>query len=182
MSRIRILSTLCAAAAMGGMLQPAAAGPPLHHPAPSFEAPLGPHPRYTSQPFVPVGTPPFRPRHFHGGTVPNYTPYPFPTAAPGSPGYPVLDAPMNPVPVPNVPVQVGSTMITNQALYPHEMLYPHRYRALYPPFYYTMHGRWKVTPWGVRSHEHWQLRGTEVKVKYHSSISPFALFHPPSIR
>lgn len=175
MSRISTLATVWTTVITGGLLQSAAADPPetVSCPAP-FE------------PAAPVY--PAQPRHHLNSLLPihpaptNVVPYPFPYAQPSAPGYVVLDAPMNPVPVPNVPVQVGSTMITNQALYPHEMLYPHRYRAMYPPFYYTMTGRWHVTPWGVRSHEHWDLRGTEVKVKYHSSISPFALFHPPSVR
>jgi hypothetical protein len=70
-------------------------------------------------------------------------------------------------------------VITNQALSPHEMLYKHRYHAMYPPFYYKVNGRWVVTRDGLLNRETWQLQGTEVKVKYHSHISPFALFAPP---
>ena len=45
---------------------------------------------------------------------------------------------MYPTPLPNIPYQVGATVLTNQALYPHEMLYAHTYRALYPPYYYEV--------------------------------------------
>jgi len=41
---------------------------------------------------------------------------------------------------------------------------------------------WMVTPFGVWSKEDWKLQGTQVDVKYHSSISPFTLFKPPVIR
>lgn len=85
-------------------------------------------------------------------------------------GYVKLDAPLYPVPRPNIPYQVGSTMITNQALAPHEMLYPHSYRALYPPFYYRVRGHW----WGAfgcsHAYDRWELEGTEVEVKYSSHI------------
>lgn len=94
------------------------------------------------------------------------------------PGYPYLNAPLYPSPQPFVPPEVGSTVITNQALSPHEMLYPHTYRALYPPFYYRVRGRW-VAGAGLVNRETWSLQGTEVKVKYHHHISPFALFVPP---
>jgi beta-ureidopropionase / N-carbamoyl-L-amino-acid hydrolase len=95
------------------------------------------------------------------------------------PGYPYLNAPLFPTPRPDIPYQTGVTLITNQALAPHEMLYPHTYKALYPPFYYTNKGTWVVTPLGVWSTENWSLVGTEVSVKYKPHISPFALFHPP---
>lgn len=85
------------------------------------------------------------------------------------PGYVRLGAPMYPSPRPNVPVWTGGTMITNQALAPHEFLYPHTYRAMYPPFYHRVKGKYFWTPFGVRSHEKWQLQGTLVKVKYRSS-------------
>lgn len=95
-------------------------------------------------------------------------------------GYPYLGAPMYPSPVPYVPPEVGSTVVTNQALAPHELLYPHRYHAMYGPFYYEQEGRWYVGPRGVRRRETWELKGTEVKVEYKDHISPFALFHPPT--
>jgi hypothetical protein len=65
----------------------------------------------------------------------------------------------------------GGSIITNQALAPHEMLYPHQYRAMYPPFYYKVVGHWVVTPMGVKQAEIWKLQGTEVKVKYNSRVS-----------
>ena len=43
--------------------------------------------------------------------------------------YPRLNAPLYPAPVQNTPSWNGATIITNQALAPHEMLYPHEYRA-----------------------------------------------------
>ncbi len=98
------------------------------------------------------------------------------------PGYVQLDAPLNPVPRPNIPWQVGGAMYTNQAFYAHEMLYPHCYKAMYGPYYWQVKGGWKITRNGVRECQNWRLRGTEVKVKYRSSRSPFALFLPPSTR
>ena len=94
------------------------------------------------------------------------------------PGYVYLNAPLYPSPQPYVPQEVGSSVITNQALAPHEMLYPHRYHAMYPPFYYKVNGRWLVTRNGLLTRETWKLQGTEVKVKYKSHISPLALFCP----
>ncbi|MAT16850.1 MAG: hypothetical protein CMJ46_16445 [Planctomyces sp.] len=93
-------------------------------------------------------------------------------------GYPYLNAPLYPSPSPFTPAEVGTAVITNQAFDPHEMLYPHRYRALYGPYSYQVHGGWIWTPFGIMSEEHWKLQGTMVDVKYHSEISPFALFHP----
>jgi hypothetical protein len=109
---------------------------------------------------------------------------PVPVPVPGyvpiqQPGYVRLSAPLNPVPQPNIPYQVGGSLITNEALYAHEMLYPHQYRALYGPYYYRVKNRWYLTPRGYLQQEHWELEGTEVKVKYHSAIAPFALFMPP---
>lgn len=98
------------------------------------------------------------------------------------PGYVRLGAPMYPTPRPNIPVWTGSTVITNQALAPHEMLYPHTYRAIYPPFYHRVKGGWILTPFGVRSHEKWELQGTMVQVKYRSSYPGLfsgAYWHPP---
>lgn len=96
------------------------------------------------------------------------------------PAYPRLNAPLYPAPVQSTPSWNGASIITNQALAPHEMLYPHRYRAMYPPFYYKVKGGWIVTPLGVKQNEVWKLQGTEVKVDYHAHRSPFArFFHPP---
>ena len=106
--------------------------------------------------------------HFHPGAVHN--------------GYPQQHAPMYPTPQPNIPYQVGGTYITNQAFAPHEMLWAHKYKALYPPYYYRVRGGWIVTPRGVRSHETWRLLGTEVEVKYKDHVPWTALFKPPVLR
>jgi hypothetical protein len=96
-----------------------------------------------------------------------------------SPGYPYLNAPLYPSAQQNVPIQAGSTVITNQAFAPHEMLHSHTYRALYPPYYHRVKGKWMVTPWGVWSHDHWVLQGTQVEVKYRSKVPFLSLFNPP---
>jgi hypothetical protein len=93
--------------------------------------------------------------------------------------YPQTGASLYPSPQPNVPYQVGGTAITNQAFYPHEMLYPHKYKALYGPYYYRVNGRWNMTPFGMWSHENWKVEGTEVEVEYRSHISMFAGFKTP---
>ena len=93
-------------------------------------------------------------------------------------GYPRLNAPLYSSPQQNIPPQTGGTMITNQAFSPHEMLYPHEYRSLYGPFYYRVKGNWIWTPFGMESHDKWELMGTEVKVKYRSTPSLFSLFTP----
>jgi hypothetical protein len=98
------------------------------------------------------------------------------------PGYPQTGAALYPAPVPGIPHQVGGTVIMNPAFQPHEMLYGHEYKALYPPYYYQVNGEWLVTPFGVWSQEHWKLKGTEVNVRYRTSISPFSLFTPPALR
>lgn len=93
--------------------------------------------------------------------------------------YPYLHAPLYPSPQPWVPAKVGGTVVTNQAFAPHEMLYPHSYKALYGPFSYKVQGDWVVTPLGVWSTEHWKLQGTEVSVKYKSRIPFTAGFLAP---
>lgn len=93
--------------------------------------------------------------------------------------YPQLNAPLYPSPVQYTPPWNGGAIYTNQAFAPHEMLYPHRYKALYPPFYHKVHGCWIVTPWGVRQHDKWKLEGTQVKVNYLSHRAPFSFFVPP---
>lgn len=92
--------------------------------------------------------------------------------------YPYLNAPLYASPRPDIPYQVGGTFITNQALFPHEMLYPHTYRALYPPYYYRARGIFMLTPWGIRSRERWTLEGTEVKVVYRSKFRFLSGFLP----
>ena len=102
----------------------------------------------------------------------------------GDPGYsggsyyPRLNAPLYPSPMQSTQPWTGGTIITNQALAPHEMLYPHKYHAMYPPFYYQVKGCWLWTPFGMRQHEHWKLQGTQVKVNYRSAYAPFSGFHP----
>lgn len=95
--------------------------------------------------------------------------------------YPQLNAPLYPSPVQYTAPWTGGTVITNQAFAPHEMLYPHTYHAMYPPFYHKVKGSWIVTPFGVRQHEHWKLQGTEVTVKYRSSYPVFSNFVPPRV-
>lgn len=96
--------------------------------------------------------------------------------------YPHTGAALYPAPRPGIPHQVGGIAIENPAFHPHEMLYAHRYTAMYPPYYYKVNGGWMVTPFGVWSHEDWKLQGTKVDVKYKSHISPFTHFKPPVIR
>ncbi len=98
------------------------------------------------------------------------------------PGYVQLNSAMYPSPRQNIPIQVGATLITNQALAPHEMLYAHEYRAIYPPYYYKVKGSWLWTPFGIRSHDTWKLQGTEVNVKYKTSFGLFNKFRPPCVR
>ncbi|WP_437187769.1 hypothetical protein SH668x_001179 [Planctomicrobium sp. SH668] len=117
---------------------------------------------------------------YHGGGV---------VETPAQPGvyvpgaqYPQLNAPLYPSPVQNTPSYQGGTIITNQAFAPHEMLYPHTYHAMYPPFYHKVKGKWFWTPLGFRQHEHWELQGTEVTVKYRSNYPLFGGWHPPVTR
>jgi hypothetical protein len=92
------------------------------------------------------------------------------------PAYPYLNAPMYTSPVQHVPYQVGGTFYTNQAFAPHEMLYAHKYRAIYPPYYYKVKGHWAVLPGGVWSVDNWELMGTEVEVTYRSRKPFYSLF------
>ena len=93
--------------------------------------------------------------------------------------YPQLQAPLYPSPVQHTPAWNGGTFITNQAFAPHEMLYPHTYRAMYPPYYYKVKGGWIWTPFGMRQHEEVKLQGTEVTVKYRSHYPLFSGFRVP---
>ncbi len=105
-----------------------------------------------------------------------------PAAGPTMPvqqdGYVYLGAPLYPSPKPTTPYWTGGAMITNQAFAPHEMLYPHTYRAIYPPYYHRVKGSWLWTPFGVKSHERWELQGTQVQVKYRSKHPAFPPFFP----
>jgi hypothetical protein len=90
----------------------------------------------------------------------------------GSP--PELNSSLYPTPVPYVPREVGWTVITNQALAPHEMLYAHQYRALYGPYYYRKCLGSCCIPFIPKP----CLQGTMVKVKYKTCL-PWG-FQPPS--
>ncbi len=114
--------------------------------------------------------------HYPPAPVP-YSPGPGAVVTGGQ--YPYLDAPLYPSPVQTVPTYVGGTQITNQAFAPHEMLYAHDYHSMYGPFYWKVHGKYVLTPFGVRSHEQWALQGTEVNVKYRSQKPLFSGFHAP---
>ena len=92
--------------------------------------------------------------------------------------YPPIHAPLYPCPKPDVPYEVGRTMITNPALAPHEMLYPHCYRALYPPYYYPNKCGLACIPFFPKP----RLRGTEVTVKYKSCPGLFDKGYPPCSR
>jgi hypothetical protein len=113
--------------------------------------------------------------------APVAAPAPGPAPIAGNPTvYPRLNAPLYPSPVQYTPPWTGTTIVTNQALAPHEMLYPHKYRAMYPPFYYKVTGGWVVTPKGVKQHEKWKLEGTEVKVNYNAHRNPLSrIFFAP---
>lgn len=97
------------------------------------------------------------------------------------PGYVQLGAPLYPSPRPNIPVETGITYITNQALAPHEMLYPHTYRSMHGPFYHRVTGAYVWTPFGMRTHEKWELQGTMVQVKYRSQQPFLKRMSAPSI-
>jgi hypothetical protein len=102
-----------------------------------------------------------------------------PLLAPIQQGYVHLGAPLYPSPRTNIPAHTGITIITSPALAPHEMLYPHTYRATFPPYYHRVKGGYIWTPFGMRSHEKWELQGTEVTVKYRSEFPALRPFHPP---
>jgi hypothetical protein len=87
--------------------------------------------------------------------------------------YPQLNSSLYPCPKQNVPVEVGQTFITNQAFYPHEMLYAHQYRALYPPFFYENKCGLTSVPFFPKP----CLRGTLVTVKYKTTY-PCGFFPP----
>lgn len=91
--------------------------------------------------------------------------------------YVPIQASLYPCPRPDVPHEVGWTLITNPALAPHEMLYAHRYRALYPPYYYHNKGGLACLPFFPKP----PLKGTEVTVKYKSCCGPFS-YKPPFSR
>lgn len=88
--------------------------------------------------------------------------------------YPQIQASLYPCPKPDIPYEVGRTVITNPAFAPHEMLYPHTYRALYPPYYYCNKGGLSCLPFFPKP----PLKGTEVTVKYKSCHGLFG-YCPP---
>ncbi len=130
-----------------------------------------------AQTSFPGGSPAYQPAQYAPPPAGVTTPY----SGPQQMGYVRLGAPLYPAPKPNIPIWTGSTMITNQALAPHEMLYPHTYRAMYPPFYHRVHGKYFWTPFGMRTHEQWKLQGTMVEVKYRSQWPKFVGAHKPVI-
>lgn len=159
----------------------AAVAAPSEKPAPLRR---GPVPRKSSASLVAQAHQsnlPVRPVSAPAATTAQAQPVPVATMAYGQ-GYPQTGAALYPAPLPGIPHQVGGTAIVNPAFQPHEMLYPHQYKAMYGPYYYQVHGGWMVTPFGVWSQENWKLKGTEVDVKYKSHISPFSFFTPPAIR
>jgi hypothetical protein len=83
-----------------------------------------------------------------------------------APCYPPLNSSLYPCPRPDVPYEVGQTLITNQAFYPHEMLYAHRYRAIYPPYFYANKCGLSCLPFFPKP----CLKGTVVTVKYKSTL------------
>ncbi len=90
-----------------------------------------------------------------------------------APCYPQINSALYPCPRPDVPWEVGQTVITNQAFYPHEFLYCHRYKAIYPPFYYENKCGLTSIPFFPKP----PIKGTVVKVKYKSTLP--ASFYPP---
>lgn len=108
------------------------------------------------------------PPHHYQGAISQASPG-GPQGAPLTGGeYPQTGAALYPSPQPNIPYWTGGSVISSPAFAPHEMLYPHTYRALYPPYYHRVKGAWLWTPFGMRSHERWELQGTMVQVKYRS--------------
>jgi hypothetical protein len=92
-----------------------------------------------------------------------------------SPCYPAINSSLYPCPRPDVPYEVGQTIITNQAFYPHEMLYAHRYRAIYPPYFYQNKCGLACLPFFPKP----CLKGTVVTVKYKTCL-PWG-YSPPSM-
>lgn len=80
--------------------------------------------------------------------------------APGC--YPQINTSLYPSPRADVPREVGWTVITTPALSPHEMLYAHRYRAMYPPYFYKNTCGLACLPFFPKP----TLKGTVVTVRY----------------
>ena len=129
-----------------------------------------------------------QPQQYAPPVGPSITTYPgYASYADGMPPvYPELDASLYPCPRPDIPAEVGGTVITNPAMYPHEMLYPHTYKTIYPPFYYKYKRQFGLYPCNLLYFRNPfvrkvpVIRGTEVTVEYRGYISPSALYFPPS--
>lgn len=91
--------------------------------------------------------------------------------------YVPIQASLYPCPRPDIPHEVGYTLITNPAFAPHEMLYCHKYKALYPPYYYHNKCGLSCLPFFPKP----KLMGTEVTVKYKSCCGLFS-YKPPCSR
>ena len=128
---------------------------------------------------------------YHGGYVSAQGGYQAPAAPLGN--YPQLNGSLYPSPRNDIPQEVGGTLITNQALYPHEMLYAHEYKAFYPTWNkvrwrwgwrwgctQNKNGRWVPSLYKTKIAKSVEPMGTTVKVKYHSEIFPRTLFLPPN--
>ena len=90
------------------------------------------------------------------------------------------NAALYPCPRPGIPAYTGGTIITHPALDPHEMLYGHTYKTLYPPYYYKVSvDGFHIPLIGGKTCHRVELIGTQVKVKYRSEYSLFSLFVPP---
>src|SRR5262249_18284595 len=88
--------------------------------------------------------------------------------------YPHLNSALYPCPKPDVPYEVGRTVITNQDPHQHAMLSCHRYRAIYPPYYYQSKCGLACLPFFPKP----CIKGTVVTVKYKSKL-PCGVY-PPS--
>ena len=177
MSRLESTTTVRLAAAVI-MAATTTAASAQNYPAQSYPAqPPRPEQPAVQQTGYALGTTMGLPAVQQGSQLPSV---PVPGYGPVIPNQrPQSVAPLYPSPVQYTPPQNGGTIITNQALAPHEMLYPHRYRAMYGPYFYEVKGHTVWTPLGPRTFENWKLRGTEVDVKYHDHIRLFSGFHPP---
>lgn len=89
--------------------------------------------------------------------------------------YPQINSSLYPCPKPDVPREVGWTVITTPALSPHEFTYAHQYRALYPPYFYKNTCRLACLPFFPKP----CLKGTEVTVKYRTTYGHCG-FCPPA--
>ncbi len=89
--------------------------------------------------------------------------------------------PLYSCPQPYVPIETGGTIITNPAFDPHEMLYCHTYRAIYPPFFYKY--KWSSRMRGndaPAEKERLKVYGTRVRVHYSGDYPLFTWFLPPT--